>query len=132
RHSSPGGESELRRRRKAQPSLLPLRRCCMLPPAPWINVVANPAFGFLISESGSGYTWAGNSQTNRLTPWNNDPVSDAPGEAVYVRDVASGEVWTPTPLPIADAAPYTVRHGQGYTVFEHSSHGLVQELLLLV
>ncbi|HLJ92161.1 MAG TPA: glucoamylase family protein [Gemmataceae bacterium] len=103
-----------------------------LPPAPWINVVANPGIGFLISESGSGYTWAGNSQTNRLTPWSNDPVSDPPGEVVYLRDEATGEVWTPTPLPAAAAEPYLVRHGQGYTVFEHTSHGLKQELTLFV
>src|SRR5262249_8898342 len=64
--------------------------------------------------------------------WNNDPVSDPPGEVVYLRDEATGEVWTPTPLPAAAQAAYVVRHGQGYTVFEHTSHGLTQELLLLV
>ncbi|HEV3025068.1 MAG TPA: glucoamylase family protein, partial [Pirellulales bacterium] len=101
-------------------------------PAPWINVVANPACGFLISESGSGYTWVGNSQANRLTPWNNDAVSDSPGEVVYLRDEATGEVWTPTPLPIPSVAPTTIRHGQGYTSFEQMSHGLAQELLLFV
>ena len=90
----------------------------ILPPAPWINVVANPAFGFLVSEAGSGFTWAGNSQTNRLTPWSNDPVSDPPGEVVYLRDEETGEVWSPTPLPVPSAAPTLVRHGQGYTVFE--------------
>ena len=105
---------------------------CPLPPAPWINVVANPAFGFLVSESGLGCTWAGNSQTNRLTPWSNDPVSDSPGEVVYLRDEATGEVWSPSPLPVPAQAPYLVRHGHGYTIFEHRSHGLAQELLVLV
>ncbi len=104
----------------------------ILPPAPWINVVANPFFGFLISEAGSGYTWAGNSQANRLTPWNNDPVSDAPGEVVYLRDEASGEVWCPTPLPIPSESTTIVRHGQGYTLFERQGHGLMHELLLFV
>jgi cyclic beta-1,2-glucan synthetase len=103
-----------------------------LPPAPWINVIANPEFGFLISESGSGYTWVGNSQTQRLTPWNNDPVADAPGEVVYLRDDETGAVWTPTPLPIAAPAGFVARHGQGYTVFEHRSHGLTQELTMFV
>src|SRR5262249_48580366 len=81
---------------------------------------------------GSGYTWAGNSQTNRLTPWSNDPVSDSPGEAVYLRDEATGEYWTPTPLPCGAGATITVRHGQGYTRYVHKSHGLEQELLVLV
>ncbi len=103
-----------------------------LPPAPWINVIANPAFGFLISESGSGYTWFGNSQLNRLTPWNNDPVSDPSGEVVYLRDDATGEFWTPTPRPLGLGASTLVRHGQGYTVFEQNARGLAQELLVFV
>jgi cyclic beta-1,2-glucan synthetase len=103
-----------------------------LPPAPWINVVANPRFGFLVSESGGGYTWAANSQQNRLTPWNNDPVSDPPGEVVYLRDESTGEFWTPTPLPVPATTPTIVHHGQGYTLFEQVSHGLAQELLLFV
>ena len=70
-----------------------------------VNVIANPAFGFLVSESGSGFTWAGNSQTNRLTPWSNDPVSDPPGEVVYLRDEETGEVWSPTPLPVPSRRP---------------------------
>src|SRR5262249_41075708 len=103
-----------------------------LPPAPWSNVIANPSFGFLVTESGGGYTWAGNSQQDRLTTWGNDPVSDTPGEAVYLRDEAAGTVWTPTPLPLGSAGPTLVRHGQGYTTFTQASHGLHQELTLFV
>ncbi len=102
-------------------------------PAPWINVIANPSFGFQVSESGSGYTWSINSRENQLTPWSNDPVSDPSGETIYVRDEETGEVWGPTPLPIRSAvSPYVVRHGQGYTRFEHASHGIALELLQLV
>ncbi|MGB5051879.1 MAG: hypothetical protein WBO46_23225, partial [Caldilineaceae bacterium] len=102
------------------------------PPVPWINVVANPAFGFLVSESGSGYSWALNSGENRLTPWSNDPVADRPGEAVYLRDEETAEVWSPTPQPCGASEPYLVRHGAGYTTFEHNSHGLRQRLRLFV
>jgi cyclic beta-1,2-glucan synthetase len=101
-------------------------------PMPWVNVIANRSFGFLISESGSGFTWCGNSQTNRLTPWNNDPVCDLPGEAIYVRDEASGQVWTPTPSPAAAPCDYVVRHGQGYSIFESTCDGLAQTLTVLV
>jgi cellobiose phosphorylase len=103
-----------------------------LPPAPWTNVLANPGFGCLVTEAGLGYSWAGNSQMNRLTPWSNDPVSDPPGEVVYLRDEETGAVWTPTPLPRGPAAAVTVRHGQGYTRYTHRSCGLDQELLVLV
>jgi cyclic beta-1,2-glucan synthetase len=102
-------------------------------PAPWINVIANPAFGFQVSESGSGYTWSVNSRENKLTPWWNDPVSNPPGEAIYVRDEETGDLWGPTALPIREPGqPYVVRHGQGYSRFEHVSHGISLELLQFV
>ncbi len=102
-------------------------------PAPWINVIANAAFGFQVSTDGSGFTWSINSQQNQLTPWSNDPVGDAPGEVIYVRDEDSGEVWTPTALPIREkTSSYSVRHGQGYSRFEHSSHGMALDLLQYV
>ena len=68
-------------------------------PEPWINVIANPDFGFLVSESGAGFTWSLNSHENQITPWSNDHVIDPPGEAIYLRDEDTGEVWTPTALP---------------------------------
>jgi cyclic beta-1,2-glucan synthetase len=102
-------------------------------PAPWINVIANSSFGFQVSESGSGYTWSLNSRENQLTPWSNDPVSDTPGETIYVRDEDSGELWGPTVLPIREEAwPYVARHGQGYSRFEHASHGVSLDLLQFV
>ncbi|HVP29069.1 MAG TPA: glucoamylase family protein [Myxococcota bacterium] len=102
-------------------------------PAPWINVVANPGFGFQVSAEGGGYTWAGNSRENQITPWSNDPVGDRPGEVLYVRDEDNGALFGPTALPIRDeAGPYVARHGQGYTRFEHASHGISLELLQYV
>jgi cyclic beta-1,2-glucan synthetase len=102
-------------------------------PAPWVNVIANPTFGFQVSESGAGYTWALNSRENQLTPWSNDAVSDPPGETIYVRDEETGALWGPTLLPIREeASPYIARHGQGYSRFEHTSHGIGLELLQFV
>ena len=98
-------------------------------PAPWINVIANPSFGFQVSVEGAGYTWSINSQQHQITQWSNDPVSDRPGEVLYVHDLDTGELWGPAALPIReDAAPYIVRHGHGYSVFEHSAHGISLEL----
>jgi cyclic beta-1,2-glucan synthetase len=99
-----------------------------LPPQPWINVIANPKFGFLISESGSGFTWAGNSQSNRLTPWHNDPVSDPATEVLYLRDEHHGDLWSATPQPLGGAADYLVSHGQGYSTFELQRGDLHQNL----
>jgi cyclic beta-1,2-glucan synthetase len=102
-------------------------------PAPWINVISNENFGFQVSTEGAGFTWALNSQQNRLSPWSNDPVGDPPGEGLYLRDEDSGELWSPTAAPIRDdAASYTARHGQGYSRFEVESHGLSLELLQYV
>jgi cyclic beta-1,2-glucan synthetase len=102
-------------------------------PEPWVNVVANPSFGFLVSESGSSFTWSLNSHENQLTPWSNEHLTDPSGEVIYVRDEATGEVWCPTALPIRDeAAVYIARHGQGYSRFQHESHGIALDLLEFV
>ncbi|MFA6236469.1 MAG: glucoamylase family protein [Bacteriovorax sp.] len=100
------------------------------PPAPWINVIANSDnFGFLVSENGSGYTWSANSRENRLTPWSNDPVSDQGGEAIYIRDEETHEVWSPCPWPIRTESPYLIRHGMGFSKFEYNGYGLGHELI---
>ena len=97
------------------------------------NIIANPSFGFQVSTDASGFTWSVNSQQNQLTPWSNDPVCDKPGEAIYVRDEETGELWGPTALPIREETScYSIRHGQGYSRFDHVSHGIALELLQFV
>jgi cyclic beta-1,2-glucan synthetase len=98
-------------------------------PAPWINVIANAGFGFQVSTEGSGSAWSVNSREHQLTPWSNDPVTDRPGQALYIRDEDTGEVWTPTALPIRkEAATYEARHGWGYSRFDHVSSGIAATL----
>ncbi|MGC9451354.1 MAG: GH36-type glycosyl hydrolase domain-containing protein [Oceanipulchritudo sp.] len=101
-------------------------------PLPWVNVLANPYFGTLVSESGAAYTWVENAREFRLTPWHNDPVEDPPGEALYIRDEDSGRYWSPTPSPARGSTPHVIRHGFGYTVFEHTEDGIVSELWVYV
>ena len=87
-------------------------------PMPWANVLANPNLGSVVTESGSATTWSGNAHEFRLTPWVNDPVTDASEEAFYVRDESSGQFWSPTPLPARGASTYLCSHGFGYSRFE--------------
>jgi cellobiose phosphorylase len=101
-------------------------------PAPWVNVIANPHFGTVISESGGAYTWSENAHEFRLTPWHNDPVSDSSGEAFYLRDEESGLFWSPSPLPGRGAMHYVSRHGFGYSVFEHTEDGIRSEMWVYV
>jgi len=101
-------------------------------PAPWVNVLANPYFGTVISESGAAYTWVENAHEFRLTPWHNDPVQDTAGEAIYIRDEQTGHFWSPTPAPARGRTPYVIRHGFGYSVFEHTENGIVSELWVYV
>lgn len=102
------------------------------PPMPWANVIANPGFGCLVSESGAGYTWAANSRQNKLTPWSNDPVADPHHEALYLRDHASGRVWSPLPGPAPSGAWTEVRHGFGYTTWRQRSEAIEQEVTTFV
>jgi cyclic beta-1,2-glucan synthetase len=101
-------------------------------PAPWVNVIANAEFGTVVSESGSVYTWSENCHEFRLTPWHNDPVTGASGEALYVRDEESGRFWSPSPLPARGVNPYVARHGFGYSIFEYAEDGIATELCLFV
>jgi len=93
-------------------------------PAPWINVLGNPQFGTIVSESGQSYTWVENAHEIRLTPWNNDPITDLKGEVFYFRDEESGRFWSPTPLPCGGASAYITKHGFGYSIFEHIEDGI--------
>jgi cyclic beta-1,2-glucan synthetase len=101
-------------------------------PLPWINVIANQNFGTIISESGSSYTWAGNAHEFRLTPWENDPVTDGSGETFYIRDEETGQFWSPMPLPRRGKSPYITRHGFGYSIFEHSEDGIASDACVYV
>ncbi len=102
------------------------------PPLPWVNVIANPRFGTLVSESGAGFTWSGNSREHRLTPWSNDPLLDPHGEALYLQDRTSGAVWSPLPGPVLHPASYEARHGLGYSVFRLQAESLSHETLVTV
>jgi cyclic beta-1,2-glucan synthetase len=97
-------------------------------PAPWVNVIASPHIGTVVSESGGAYTWVENAHEFRLTPWHNDPVSDSSGEALYIRDEESALFWSPTPLPARGQSGYVCRHGFGYSVFEHDEAGIFSQL----
>ncbi len=103
----------------------------MTTPAPWVNIIANPDFGFMVSESGGGFTWYGNSRENKLSPWSNDPVCDPPGEVFYIKDETAA-IWSLTALPIREEEAYTIRHGFGYSEFQHISHGITQKLVQFV
>jgi N,N'-diacetylchitobiose phosphorylase len=104
----------------------------ILPPRPWANVIANPSAGFLVTERGAGYSWAGNSRLNRLTAWHNDAVCDPHAEAIWIRDEAAKSFWSVAPGPTPAAVTFEVRHGFGYSTFCHVSHGLEQELTLFM
>ena len=101
-------------------------------PAPWINVIANPNFGFAVSAEGSGHIWSENSRENQITPWSNDPVTDPAGEAIYLHDLDSGQIWTPTALPIRGPGTYIARHGFGYSTFHHENNGISADMVQFV
>ncbi len=103
-----------------------------LPPMPWTNVLANPQCGLIVSEKGAGAMWAGNSREHRLTPWRNDPISDAHDDAWYVRDDDTGAFWSPLPGPAPASADYEARHGFGYSTWHLQAHELEQTCCMFV
>ncbi|HKC25685.1 MAG TPA: carbohydrate-binding protein, partial [Thermoanaerobaculia bacterium] len=104
-------------------------------PLPWVNVLANPGFGTIVTEAGAAHTWAENSRENRLTPFANDPVTDPTSEAILIRDEESGAVWGATPAPVkrTERSPrWVVRHAAGVTRFLRTAMGIEQELAVFV
>jgi cyclic beta-1,2-glucan glucanotransferase len=101
-----------------------------LPPAPWVNCIANARGGFLVSERGATCTWAENSQFYRLTPWHNDPVSDPASDVIYLYDQDTGDRWGATPAPMRRDASYEVLHRVGTTSFVHEAFGIATDLTL--
>ena len=104
-------------------------------PSPWVNVIANPGFGTIVTASGSAFTWSRNSRENRLTPFANNPVTDPTAEAIFVRDDDTGAAWTPTPGPLprtAEDGRHVIRHSAGVTRFAHAAGGIRHELAVLV
>lgn len=99
-------------------------------PAPWINVIANKNFGFNVSEVGSSHTWCENSRENKITPWSNDYIKDPLSEAVYIRDDNDGKYFSITPEPVRDCGEYLIRHGFGYSVFNHKALGINAEMTM--
>ncbi|MDZ7660138.1 GH36-type glycosyl hydrolase domain-containing protein [Fodinibius sp.] len=104
----------------------------LFPPAPWINVIANPNFGFLTTEKGSSYSWSKNSRENKLTPWSNDTVLDPSGEAIYIRDEDEKLFWSPMPQPVPGSAEYEIRHGHGYSTYRSTTMNIGQEVIAWV
>ena len=89
--------------------------------------------GFWCRRTAPGSTWSHQRSAEPVHPWSNDPVANPPAEVAYIRDEESGELWSATPLPIREpAASYIVRHGFGYSRFEHTSRGIASDLLQFV
>lgn len=97
-------------------------------PAPWSNIMANPKFGTLVTESGGGYLWYKNCRLNRLSAWSNNQVLDVPSEVIYMKDEESKKTWSVCYNPMPDNNNYYITYGFGYTKFKHLSCGIEQEL----
>jgi cellobiose phosphorylase len=98
-------------------------------PTPWVNVICNgrdqEGYGLVVSQSGGGFSWMGNSQLNVLTRWEMDLVQDRHGKFLYLRDTDTNEVWSLAPAPcrsVYDA--YRCVHGPGASVFETERAGI--------
>jgi len=103
-----------------------------VPPRPWTNVLANDKLGCIISETGAGATWCGNSRENRLTPWFNDPLLDPHGDAIFLRDEITGTFFSCLPGPAPVGGNYEMRHGFGYSRCRRDGHDLAVETLVFV
>ena len=100
-------------------------------PAPWSNVMANPEFGCVVTESGSGFTWYKNSRENKLTSWSNDPTSDPPSEILYLYDLDAELLWSPLNV-LSSTKPRRVEHRHGASSFHVDENDITTTTTLSV
>ncbi|MBN9250884.1 MAG: protein ndvB, partial [Mesorhizobium sp.] len=102
-------------------------------PQPWINVISNESFGFHTSAEGAAFTWSRNSRDYQLTPWSNDPVTNRPGEGLYIYDHSSGKAFSPMAAVVRDPSmTYEAWHGQGFSTFRSQRGPLSMDLTHVV
>ncbi len=101
-------------------------------PLPWSHILTNERFGTLLTETGGGYTWCGNSRENKLTQWYNDPLRDPKGEMLLLTDEDDGATWAITPGRLQYEAECAVHYGFGYASYESAAQELYQELTVFV
>ena len=102
-------------------------------PKPWVNVISNGDYGLVISQTGGGFSWLTHSEFNRVNRWHQDLIQDNWGKFLYVKNNETGEVWSPTFLPVKTPLDgYECRHGFGYTVFTSEYKGIKIEMTVFV
>ncbi|MBA4263556.1 MAG: hypothetical protein C0453_00615 [Comamonadaceae bacterium] len=102
-------------------------------PRPWSNVLANPHFGCIVTDSGGGFTWAINSRMNQLTPWSNDALQDPAGEHYLVHDLDRGTAWSLMPTGERNGrSGYLVTHRPGSSDFVQERPGWHAEVRVAV
>jgi cellobiose phosphorylase len=101
-------------------------------PRPWVNVISNGDYGLVLSQTGSGYSWRGHAQLNRITRWDQDLIRDEWGKYIYLRD-EKGNIWSAGWKPVcAEPSSYRCRNGFGYSIIESMNFGIETELLVFV
>lgn len=102
-------------------------------PRPWGNIISNGDYSMMVSQTGSGYSWIGNAGESRITRSYQDLIKDEWGKYFYIRDTESGRFWSAAWNPVKhDYEHYRVRHGIGYSIFEHQVDGIYSEMKVFV
>lgn len=102
-------------------------------PRPWVNVISNGDYSFIVSQTGSGFSWRGNAVENRLTRYSQDIIKDEWGKYIYIRDEESKEFWSASWKPVCSEPDfYEVRHGIGYSVITQTKNGIKSSLKMFV
>ncbi|WP_105614864.1 GH36-type glycosyl hydrolase domain-containing protein [Vallitalea okinawensis] len=102
-------------------------------PKPWANIISNGDYGFMVSQTGGGYSWRGNAGQNRITRTMQDIIKDPWGKYVYIRDIETKEFWSAAWKPVmADYEYYEVRHGIGYSIFRQKVNNINSEMKVFV
>ena len=102
-------------------------------PKPWVNVISNGLYGTVISQTGGGFSWYEHSEFNRLNRWHQDLIQDNWGKYIYIKNNKTGDVWSPTFLPVKrELNEFECVHGIGYTKFISVYKEIKTELTIII
>ena len=103
-------------------------------PTPWMNYLSNKEYCVLLSNTAGGFSFHIDPKDKRITRYRYNSIPmDRPGKYIYVKNVDTGEIWSPTWQPVQRTLDqYKCHIGFGYNKVESDFNNIKSTITYLV